>query len=55
MPASLTNIMVSDSWEMAQILQGDAVICQDQHGTEMEVQISVISTITLSGWEPTWQ
>ena len=35
--------MVSDSWEMAQILQGDAVICQDQRGTQMEVQISCLS------------
>ena len=48
MPASLTNYsMVSDTWEMAQILQGDAVICQDQHGTKMEVQISVVSTICM--------
>ena len=37
--------MVSDSWETAQILQGDAVICQDQCGTKMEVQISVVSHI----------
>ena len=46
MPASLTNyFMVSDSWETTQILPGDAVICQDQRGTKMEVQISVVSTI----------
>ena len=37
--------MVSDSWEMTQILQGDAVICQEQCGTKMEVQISVVSAI----------
>ena len=39
--------MVSDSWETTQILQGDAVICQDQHGTKMEVQVSVVSPICM--------
>ena len=33
--------MVSDSWEMAQTSQGDALIRQDQHGTIMEVQMSI--------------
>ena len=39
--------MVSDSWETAPILQGDAVICQEQHGTKMKVQISVVSHIRM--------
>ena len=33
--------MLSESWEMAQTSQGDALICQDQHGTNMEVQMSI--------------
>ena len=39
--------MVSDSWETAQILQGDAVICKDQRETKMEAQISVVSCIRM--------
>ena len=39
--------MISDSWEMSPNLQGDAVICQDQHGTNMEGQISVISILCM--------
>ena len=33
--------MVSDSWEMAQNLQGDAVLCQDQCELKMEAQMSI--------------
>ena len=33
--------MVSDSWEMAQNLQGDAVLCQDQCKLKMEAQMSI--------------
>ena len=44
--------MVSDSWEMAQILQGDAVICQDQHGTMMGMIRH--DFINVSDQEPTW-
>ena len=33
--------MVSDSWEMAQNLQGDAVLCEDQCELKMEAQMSL--------------
>ena len=33
--------MVSDSWETSQTSQRDTVICQDQQGTNMEVQMSI--------------
>ena len=33
--------MVSDSWDMAQNLQGDAVLCQDQCELKLEAQISI--------------
>ena len=33
--------MVSDSWEMAQILQQDAAVCQGQQEIKMEVQMSI--------------
>ena len=39
--------MVSDSWEMSPNFQGDAVISQDQCGTIMEGQISVVSTLSM--------
>ena len=42
----MTNyFVVSDSWEMAQIYHTVAVICQDQQGTKMEVQM--IKTLAL--------
>ena len=34
--------MVSESWEITQILQEDEVISQDQWGIKMEVQMSII-------------
>ena len=34
--------MVSDSWEAAPILKGDAVICQDQCEAIMEGQMSIV-------------
>ena len=39
--------MVLDSWEMSPNLQGDAVMCQDQCGTNIEGQISVVSTLRM--------
>ena len=46
MPATLTKyFMVSDSWEVAEILQGDAVICQDRHETIMEGKMSIVLTL----------
>ena len=39
--------MVSDGWETAQILQGDAVICQDQCETTMEGQMSIVLTLCM--------
>ena len=33
--------MVSDSWETSQISQKDVLICKDQQGTNMEVQMSI--------------
>ena len=39
--------MVSDSWEMVQILQQDKVISQDQWGTKMEVQMSIILALCM--------
>ena len=35
--------MVSESWEMAQNLQGDAVLCQDLQEFKMEAQMSIFS------------
>ena len=33
--------MVSESWEMAQNLQGGAVLCQDLQEFKMEAQLSI--------------
>ena len=34
--------MVSDSWETAHNLQGDAVLCQDLQEFKMEAQMSIL-------------
>ena len=39
--------MVSDSWETTHNWPEDAVICQDQLGTTMEVQITVVHDICM--------
>ena len=46
--------MVSDSWEMAPILQGDAVICQEQHGSKMGFR-EVLSHISACFSNSVWQ
>ena len=43
--------MVSDSWEMAQNLQGDAVLCQDQYELKMEAQMSIFFNLCMN-FEP---
>ena len=43
--------MVPDSWEMAQILQKDAVACQDQQEMKMELQMSIFFDLRMN-FEP---
>ena len=39
--------MVSESWETAQNLQEDTVLCQDQHELKMEAQMSIFFDICI--------
>ena len=39
--------MVSDSWETAQNLQEDAVLCQDQRELKIEAQMSIFFDICI--------
>ena len=43
--------MVTESWEMAQNLQGDAVLCQDQRELKMKAQMSIFFNLHMT-FEP---